>query len=51
MAFLMIYLTSGRVFKAGTGAMTTADASALKALIEAGGTYTAELHNQDGTLH
>lgn len=45
----MIYLTAGMSFRAGTGSMPTADALALQALLQAGGAYTATMHNLDGS--
>lgn len=51
MNFLMIYLTLGNVPKTATGFLTVEEAQVLKALVEAGGTYTAVLHNADGSIY
>lgn len=51
MNYLMIYLTLGMVPKVATGFLALDEALALKALIETGGTYTAVLHNSDGSIY
>jgi len=50
--FLMIYLSTGNLYKGASTPMALSDAQALQTLLQAGGTYAAVLHNSsDGTLY
>ena len=51
MLFLKITCTADGSVCFTNAALTVAQATAIKTKLEAGGGYTVELHNADGTIH